>query len=63
MPIAVIATVNSPKAKKFSANKAGGLHNNAILCKNLEIMLLSNLWNEQGLTNGANGRVRYSVYD
>ena len=63
MPIAVIEAVNSSKAKKFSANKAGGLHNNTILCKNSKVMLLSNLWNEQGLTNGANWRVRYIVYD
>ena len=26
-------------------------------------MLLSNLWSEQGLTNGSNGFVRYIVYD
>ena len=63
-PIALITAINShPKAKKFSANKAGGLHNNTILCKDAKVMLVSNLWNEQGLTNGANGFVRYIVYD
>ena len=63
-PIAMITAINShPKAKKFSANKAGGLHNNTIICKNAKVMLISNLWNEQGLTNGANGVVRYIVYE
>ena len=63
MLIALIAAVNSPKAKTFSANKPGGLHNNKILCKYSKVMLVSNLWNKQGLTNGANGYVRYIVYD
>ena len=64
MPIAQIHALNSSKkAKTFSANKAGGLQNAIILCKNSKVMLLSNLWKEHGLTNGANGFVRYIVYD
>ena len=63
-PIALIAATNTPKgAKKFSASRAGGLHNKTIFCKDAKVMLLSNLWSEQGLTNGANGYVRYIVYD
>ena len=64
MPIAQIHALNSSKkAKTFSANKAGGLQNTIILCKNSKVMLLSNLWKEHGLTKGANGFVRYIVYD
>ena len=63
MPIAPIKAENSSsKAKKASANKAGGLHNNIIICKNAKVMLLQNLWSDQGLTNGANGFVKYIVY-
>ena len=63
-PIAQIHAVNSTKkAKTFSANKAGGLQNCIIICKNSKVMLLSNLWKEVGLTNGANGFVKYIVYD
>lgn len=64
MPIAQIHALNSSKkAKEFSANKAGGLQNSIIISKNSKVMLLSNLWKEHGLTNGANGFVRYIVYD
>ena len=63
-PIAPIKAVNSSaKAKKFPANKAGGLRNNILICKGSKVMLLSNLWNKHGLTNGANGIVRYIVYE
>ena len=63
-PIAQIHAINSPpKAKSFTANKAGGLQNAIIICKNSKVMLLSNLWKEHGLTNGANGFVKYIVYD
>ena len=63
-PIALISAVNTPPtAKKFSESKAGGLHNKTILSKDAKVMLISNLWSEQGLTNGANGYVRYIVYD
>ena len=64
MPIAQIHALNSTqKAKKFPVSKAGGLLNSIIICKNSKVMLLSNLWKEHGLTNGANGFVRYIVYD
>ena len=49
--------------KKSPSNKAGGLHNTTILCTDSKVMLISNIWSEQGLTNGANGFVRYIVYD
>ena len=63
-PVALISAENStPQAKKALANKAGGLHNNTIICKDSKVMLLANLWKEQGLTNGANGFVRYIIYD
>ena len=62
-PIALIAATNTQGAKKFSASRAGGLHNKTIFCKDAKVMLLSNLWSEQGLTNGSNGFVRYIVYD
>ena len=59
-PIAQIHAVNSTKkAKTFPASKAGGLQNSIIICKNSKIMLLSNIWKEAGLTNGANGFVKY----
>ena len=57
------ATNSSEKAKKFQANKAGGLPNIIIICRGSKVMLLSNLWKEYGLTNGANGIVKYIVYD
>ena len=64
MPIAPIKAINSSKtAKNFDASKAGGLQNKIILCKNCKVMLLSNIWKECGLTNGANGFIRYIVYD
>ena len=63
-PIAPIKAINSSaKAKKFPENKAGGLKNNIIICKESKVMLLSNLWNKHGLTNGANGIVKYIVYE
>ena len=63
MPIAPIKAENSSsKARKASTNKASGLHNNIIMCKESKVMLLQNLWNEHGLTNGANGIVKYIVY-
>ena len=63
-PIAQIHAVNSTKkAKTFPASKAGGLQNSIIICKNSKVMLLSNIWKEVGLTNGANGFVRYIIYD
>ena len=63
-PIALIKAENSsPKAKTCPANKAGGLQNNLLICKGSKVMLLSNLWSEHGLTNGANGFVRYIVYE
>ena len=64
MPIALIHALNSSqKAKKFSSNKAGGLQNSIIICKHSKVMLLSNIWKDCGLTNGANGIVKYIVYD
>ena len=63
MPIAPIKAENRPdKARKASANKAGGLHNSIIICKDSKVMLLQNLWSDCGLTNGANGYVKYIVY-
>ena len=63
MPIAPIKAENSSsKARKASTQKASGLHNNIIICKESKVMLLSNLWNEHGLTNGANGIVKYIIY-
>jgi ATP-dependent DNA helicase PIF1 len=63
MPIAPIKAENSSsKARKAPANKAGGLHNSIIICKDSKVMLLQNLWNHHGLTNGANGFVRYIIY-
>ena len=63
-PIAQIDAIHSsPKARKFTPNQAGGLQNSIIICKNSKVMLLSNLWKEHGLTNGANGYVKYIVYD
>ena len=63
MPIAPIKAVNSSsKARTAPANKAGGLHNSIIICKDSKVMLLQNLWSDHGLTNGANGFVKYIVY-
>ena len=63
-PIAAIKAENRPsQAKKFSPDKAGGLQNNIIICKDCKVMLLTNLWSECGLTNGANGIVKYIVYE
>ena len=63
-PIAPIKAENSSsKAKKFKSNKAGGLQNNIIISKGCKVMLLANLWSEHGLTNGANGIVKYIVYE
>ena len=60
-PIALIKAENCPsQARKFSANKAGGLQNNTIICKDCKVMLLSNLWSECGLTNGVNGFAQYA---
>ena len=63
-PIAPIMAENSsPQAKKVSANKAGGLQNSILLSKGCKVMLLANLWSEYGLTNGAQGILRYIVYE
>ena len=47
----------------LSSNQDGGLPKNLILCKGMEVMLVStNLWSEAGLTNGARGTVRFFLY-
>ena len=62
-PVApIFAESKSKDAKKESANKACGLSSKIILCKEATFQLISNIWTEAGLTNGAIGNVHSIIY-
>ena len=62
-PIAKLTAVNSPGAAAFEADQANGLKNKMYLAKDAKIVLTSNIWPEAKLVNGAQGHVKYLVYN
>ena len=63
-PQAAIQSINiPPSASKCPSTKAQGLLSNILLAKNCKVLLISNIWKEAGLTNGANGTVKYIIYE
>ena len=63
-PVAPIKAVSTPAAANtLSSEQSSGLLANLILSKNTTFRLTSNLWTQAGLTNGAEGKVRYIIYN
>ena len=56
------AVHNVRAAAGADSNDANGLLATLYLCEGAEVMLTTNLWQEQGLCNGAAGTVRHVVY-
>ena len=63
-PIAKIKSQNSSlTVASLSSSKSQGLPSQIWIAKECQVTLTTNVWKASGLTNGANGTVKYIVYD
>ena len=63
-PIAKIKSQNKPlSVSTLPATLANGLQSNLWIAKGAKIKLCYNYWKEAGLTNGAQGTIRYIIYE
>ncbi|KAF7192576.1 ATP-dependent DNA helicase PIF1 [Pseudocercospora fuligena] len=59
--IITVPAIHIGSGSSASFNEAGGLHSCLSLCEGARVMLVENLWTEQGLVNGTIGTVREFV--
>lgn len=59
----IMAYQNSPQAKGISADQMLGLKLELLLARGSRVMLTSNEWTQNGLTNGATGTLRHLIFE
>ena len=61
--IRIDAEHNRPEAARMSSDVMMGLQSSLIIARSCRVMITSNLWTQQGITNGATGTLRFIIYN